>query len=311
MQVNRGNAPRFPALVVGSIGLDTVETPFGAVRDVLGGAASYSAMSASFFTDVRMVGVVGDDFPDAHLDLFRERAIDLAGVQRQPGATFRWNGYYEYDLNQAHTLATHLNVFEQFRPVLPDAYRDTPFVFLANIDPDLQLAVLDQMTAPKFVMADTMNFWIGGKASRVLEVVKRVDAMTMNDAEARQLCETSNLVVAGRKLLDLGPRVVIIKKGEHGALMFTQQDYFAAPSFPLEDVKDPTGAGDTFAGGLVGYLAFTGDVSDANIRKAVVYGTVMASYTVEDFSLARLQALEPGEVMVRFAEMRRITAMPE
>jgi len=307
----RGNAPRKPVLVVGSIGLDTIETPFGAVTDVLGGAASYAAISASFFTAVRMVGVVGDDFPARHLALFHDREIDVTGVQHQAGETFRWNGYYEYDLNQAHTLATHLNVFEQFRPTIPTTYRDTPYVFLANIDPDLQLAVLDQIDKPKFVMADTMNFWINGKADRVLEVVKRVDAMTMNDAEARQLCRTSNLVVAGRQLLAMGPRVVIIKKGEHGALMFTKQDYFAAPSFPLEDVRDPTGAGDTFAGGVLGFLAFTDDISEDNIRKAVVYGTVLASYTVEDFSLGRLQTLEPGEVMVRFAEMRRITAFTE
>jgi sugar/nucleoside kinase (ribokinase family) len=295
-------------VVVGSIGLDTVETPFGAVQDVLGGAACFSSVAASFFTEVRLVGVTGTDFPEAHTAFLQGRGIDLTGVQRADGPTFRWRGYYEYDMNQAHTLATELNVFEHFAPAVPDAYRDTPYVFLANIDPDLQLSVLEQIAGAKFVMADTMNYWINGKRDRVLEVIKRVDAVTLNDAEARQLCETPSLVVAGRKLLDLGPRVVIIKKGEHGALLFTENDYFVAPSFPLEEVRDPTGAGDTFAGGLMGYLAFVDDISDAALRKAVVYGSVLASYTVEDFSLNRLQRLELGEVMVRFAEMRQMTS---
>ena len=303
--------PRKPILVVGSIGLDTVETPFGTVQDVLGGAASYAATAASFFTDVRIVGVVGEDFPAEHVDFFCCRGIDLRGMQRKAGHTFRWNGYYEFDMNQAHTLATHLNVFEEFRPEIPAEYRATPYVFLANIDPELQLGVLDQMDNPQFVMADTMNFWINGKREQVLEVIKRVDAVTVNDAEARQLCATTSLVQAGRQLLELGPRVVIIKKGEHGALLFTREDYFVAPSFPLEEVRDPTGAGDTFAGGVLGYLAFTDNTSPENIRKAVIYGSVIASYTVEDFSLDRLARLELGEVMVRYAEMRRITQFAE
>ncbi len=305
------NAPRKPVLIIGSVALDTIETPFGAVKDVLGGAASYSSVASSFFTDVRMVGVIGEDFPREHVRFFQEREIDIAGLQTSNGDTFRWSGYYEYDMNQAHTLATHLNVFESFCPTIPAEYCQTPYVFLANIDPDLQLAVLDQMDAPKFTMVDTMNFWISGKRDRVLEVIKRVDAVTINDAEARQLCDTASLVLAGRQLLALGPKVVIIKKGEHGALMFTKHDYFVAPSFPLEDVRDPTGAGDTFAGGVIGYLAFTDDISEANMRKAVVYGSVMASYTVEDFSLNRLARLEHGEVLVRFAEMRRITQIAE
>ncbi len=304
-------AARTPVLIVGSIGLDTIDTPFGAVQGVLGGAASYSSVAAAYFTDVRMVGVVGDDFPEEHLAFLRAREIDLAGVQRQHGATFRWAGYYEYDMNQAHTLATHLNVFEHFRPTIPEAYRDTPYVFLANIDPELQLDVLDQVRTPRFVMADTMNFWLTGKRDRVLEVIKRVDAVTMNDAEARQLCDTTSLVQAGRRLLAMGPKVAIIKKGEHGALMFTANDYFAAPSFPLEEVHDPTGAGDTFAGGLLGYLAFTDELSETNLRRAIVYGSVLASYTVEDFSLNRLATLTPGEIMLRFAEMRKISHFTE
>jgi sugar/nucleoside kinase (ribokinase family) len=304
-------AARQPLLVVGSIGLDSIETPFGVVKDVLGGAASYSALSASFFAGVRMVGVVGDDFPEEHSRLFESHGIDLAGVQRIAGETFRWNGYYEYDMNQAHTLATHLNVFETFQPRIPDAYRDTPYVFLANIDPALQLTVLDQVRNPRFVMADTMNFWINGKREQVLEVIARVDAVTLNDAEARQLCDTTSLVTAGHTLLGMGPRVVIIKKGEHGALMFTNNDYFVAPSFPLEEVHDPTGAGDTFAGGMIGYLASTDDTGEDNLRKSVLYGSVMASYSVEEFSLGRLIRLEPGEIVLRYAEMRRSTAVAE
>lgn len=310
--MNRRDAARKPLLIVGSIGLDSIETPFGVVQDVLGGAASYASTAASFFTDVRMVGVIGEDFPESHLAFFSGRGINTDGLQRQAGETFRWNGYYEYDMNQAHTLATHLNVFESFRPSLPEAYRTSEYVFLANIDPELQLAVLDQLAArPKFTMADTMNFWINGKREHVLEVISRVDGVTMNDAEARQLCDTASLVTAGRALLDMGPKVAIIKKGEHGALMFTNDAYFVAPSFPLEEVRDPTGAGDTFAGGVLGYLAFSDDVSEANLRKAVIYGSVLASYTVEEFSLNRLSRLEPGEVMLRFGEMRRITAFAD
>ncbi|HEX2949532.1 MAG TPA: PfkB family carbohydrate kinase [Armatimonadota bacterium] len=306
----RGKANQ-QVLIVGSVGLDTIETPFGVVNDVLGGAASYSSTAASFFSEVRMVGVVGDDFPDEHLKFFRSRNIDITGLQATPGATFRWNGYYEYDMNQAHTLATHLNVFETFQPNIPEVYRDTPYVFLANIDPELQLAILDQVHQPKFVLADTMNFWISGKRDSVIEVIKRVDAVTLNDAEARQLCETTSLVAAGRQLLSMGPRVVIIKKGEHGALMFTDSDYFVAPSFPLEEVHDPTGAGDTFAGGMIGYLAMSDDTSEENLRKAVFYGSVLASYTVEEFSLNRLARLESGEIIMRFSEMRHITAVAE
>lgn len=304
-------AARKPLLIVGSVGLDTIETPFGVVKEVLGGAASYSSTAAAFFSEVRMVGVVGEDFPQEHLAFFRDRAIDTTGLQCCPGETFRWSGYYEYDMNQAHTLATHLNVFESFQPTIPDEYRKTPYVFLANIDPELQLSVLDQVESPKFVMADTMNFWINGKRDAVLDVFSRVDAITINDAEARQLCDTTSLVLAGRKLLSMGPRMVIIKKGEHGALLFTNSDYFALPSFPLEEVYDPTGAGDTFAGGVMGYLANTDDLSEANLRKSVVYGTVMASYTVEEFSLTRLARLEPGEILLRYSELRRITTISE
>lgn len=303
------NNKALPVVIVGSVALDSIETPFGIAENVLGGAASYSATAASFFSQVRMVGVVGNDFPQQHLDFFQQRGIDITGLQQISGATFRWNGYYEYDMNQAHTLATHLNVFESFNPEIPANYRDSKYLFLANIDPDLQLHVLEQMTKVKFSMADTMNFWISGKRDSVLEVFKRVNAITINDAEARQLCDTTSLVLAGRQLLELGPELVIIKKGEHGALLFTKNDYFVAPSFPLEEVHDPTGAGDTFAGGVIGYLAATDNISESNLRKAVVYGSVLASYAVEEFSLQRLMNLEPGEVIMRFAEMRRMTVI--
>lgn len=305
------NSNNQPVVIVGSVALDTIETPFGIAENVLGGAASYSSTAASFFTKVRMVGVVGDDFPQEHLDYFQQRGIDTTGLQKITGDTFRWNGYYEYDMNQAHTLATHLNVFESFNPEIPENYRDSKYLFLANIDPDLQLHVLEQMTNVKFSMADTMNFWISGKRDKVLEVFKQVNAITINDSEARQLCDTSSLVLAGRQLLELGPQLVIIKKGEHGALLFTKNDYFVAPSFPLEEVHDPTGAGDTFAGGVIGYLAATDNISESNLRKAVVYGSVLASYSVEEFSLQRLMSLEAGEVVMRFAEMRRMTVVAE
>jgi sugar/nucleoside kinase (ribokinase family) len=294
-------------LVVGSIALDSIRTPFGEVRDALGGAAVYSAAAASFFAPVRMVGVVGADFPREHLRRLQEWDIDISGVEVRPGSTFRWSGYYEYDLNQAHTIATELNVFEGFRPELPHAYRATPYVFLANIDPELQLAVLDQVRAPRLTVCDTMNFWIAGKREAVMQVIARVDVALMNDAEARQLCGTHSLVRAAREILDAGPRAVVLKKGEHGAVMFTRDGHFSAPGYPLEEVKDPTGAGDSFAGGLIGYLAYTDDFSDENLRKAIVAGSVIASFDVEDFGLERLTRLTPNEIVERYRQFRAIS----
>jgi sugar/nucleoside kinase (ribokinase family) len=294
-------------LVVGSIALDSVETPFGAAREVLGGAAVFAAAAASFFAPVRMVGVVGADFPREHLRRLRQWDIDVSGIEVREGETFRWSGYYEYDLSQAHTIATHLNVFEDFRPALPHAYRCTPYVFLANIDPELQAAVLDQVESPRLTVCDTMNFWISGKRDALLAVLARVDLALMNDAEARQLCDTPSLVQAARRILDLGPRAVVLKKGEHGAAMFTRQGHFAAPGYPLEQIKDPTGAGDAFAGGLVGYLAYTDHFSDENLRKAIICGSVVASFNVEDFSLERLARLTPNEIVERYREFRAMT----
>jgi sugar/nucleoside kinase (ribokinase family) len=294
-------------LIVGSVALDNVRTPFGHADWVLGGAASYASVSASFFAPVRMVAVIGEDFPEEHLAQFARHRIDLRGLQRAPGDTFRWSGYYEYDLNQAHTTATELNVFESFRPELPADYRNSPYVFLANIDPALQLSVLDQVRRPKLVVCDTMNYWIESAREKVLEVLARVDVALMNDAEARQLCDEPNLIAAARKVLDYGPGAVIIKKGEHGAMMLSSHSFFSAPGYPLEEVRDPTGAGDTFAGGLIGYLARCGDCEDGALRRAIISGSVMASFTVEDFSLRRLLRLEPAEIAERYREVGLMT----
>jgi sugar/nucleoside kinase (ribokinase family) len=297
---------RSRVLIVGSVAIDSVRTPLGEADEALGGAAVYSSVAASFFAPVDLVGVVGTDFPPEHLEFLRGRRINLDGLQVHAGETFRWKGYYDFDVNQAHTLATHLNVFEQFRPELPDSYRDAQYVFLANIDPDLQLEVLEQVKNPKLTFCDTMNFWIEGKRDRLLEVLKRVDVVFMNDAEARELCGTFSLVRAGRQLLDMGPRAVIVKKGEHGAVLFTRGAHFSAPSYPLDEVCDPTGAGDTFAGGFIGYLASTDDISEPNLRRAVVHGSVLASYNVEDFSLGRMRTLTQEDIRQRYHEFRRI-----
>jgi ribokinase len=301
-QIDSGQA----VLIVGSIALDTVKTPFGEVEDALGGTAVYSSVAASYFVPTRIVGVVGEDFPSKHLKFLASRGVDLTGLQIAPGKTFRWKGYYEFDLNQAHTLDTKLNVFEHFAPDLPKSYRDSKYVFLGNIGPELQLRVLEQVTNPKLTVCDTMNYWIENAKDALLEVLKRVDIAFMNDAEARQLCETFSLVKAARQILELGPKVVIIKKGEHGALMVSDSSYFVAPSYPLEDVIDPTGAGDSFAGGFIGYLAYTDDISEQNLRKATIFGSTLASYNVQDFSLRRLASLTHEDIMRRYCEFRQI-----
>jgi sugar/nucleoside kinase (ribokinase family) len=293
-------------LIVGSIAFDSVKTPLGEVDNVLGGAAVYASVAASFFAPVRLVGVVGRDFPEEHLEFLRSRRIDLTGLQVQDGRTFRWKGFYDFDVNQAHSLETHLNVFERFRPTLPESYRDAPYVFLANIDPELQLEVLEQVRSPKLTLCDTMNFWIENKRDALMEVLSRVDVAFMNDAEARQLCGTFSLVQAANEIRKHGPRVVIIKKGEHGAVMFTEGAHFSAPSYPLEVVCDPTGAGDTFEGGFIGYLAATDDISEPNLRRAVIHGSVLASYNVEDFSLGRLRRLAADDIAERYREFQRI-----
>lgn len=293
-------------LVVGSVALDSLETPFGRREDVLGGSASYFSVCASFFGPARMVAVVGEDFPNEHVDFFASRGVDLAGLVRQTGRTFRWKGRYEFDLNTAHTLDTQLNVFAQFRPDLPAHYRDSEYVFLGNIDPDLQRNVLDQVKAPRFVACDTMNFWIASKRESLLQTLKRVDLLFVNDAEARQLAGEHNVVKAARAILSMGPRSVVVKRGEYGALFFSGEEVFASSAVPLAAVFDPTGAGDTFAGGFMGYLAAARRADHAAMRRAIVVGSVLASFAVEEFSLDRLRTLTPGEIRGRYAEVRRL-----
>lgn len=295
-------------LIVGSVAIDSVETPSGRVDSALGGAATYGSVAASLFAPVHLVGVVGDDFPTEHIEFLKQRGIDLAGLQIVAGgSTFRWKGDYNTDLNQAVTHETQLGVFEHFNPQLPDHYREARYVFLANINPELQLATLKQVKQPELVVCDTMNLWINIAREHVLEVFRHVDIAVLNDGEARMLTERDNLMQAGKALLELGPRAIIIKKGEHGALMFTAEGLFAAPSYPVHEVVDPTGAGDSFAGSFIGYLAKTGDVSMANLRRAIVYGSVVASTTVQDFSLAALRGLTRDQVEERYAFVKQMS----
>jgi sugar/nucleoside kinase (ribokinase family) len=296
-----GNHSSSPLLVVGSVALDTVETSRGKRDDILGGAASFSCYAASFFTPARLVGVVGTDFPTAHEDFLRAHGIDLAGLERAPGRTFRWAGRYAADFNTRTTLDTQLNVFETFKPRLPATWSETPFVFLANIDPVLQLQVLTQVKQPRFSACDTMNFWISGKRAELLRVLERVDMLLLNDEEARQLSGHSSLPAAAKAISALGPKAVVIKRGDAGALLFQGDDVFAAPAFPLDKVVDPTGAGDSFAGGFMGTLARTGDTSPTGVRSALVAGTVLASFCVEDFSLDRFRTLDATAIRARIA----------
>jgi sugar/nucleoside kinase (ribokinase family) len=294
-------------LVVGSIAYDSVRTPFGEARDVLGGSAAYFAVAASYFAPVRLVAAVGGDFRPEDRALLAEREIDLRGLAGEAGKTFRWSGEYGYNLNEARTLATHLNVFEHFRPRLPEEYRDSEFVFLANIDPDLQREVLEQVQEPRLVALDTMNYWIESKPESLRRTLAEVDLLVINDAEVRQLTGEANLVRAAARIFEWGPSTLVVKRGEYGVLMFTPQSRFAAPAYPLEEVMDPTGAGDTFAGGFVGYLANTGNLDEASIRQAIVMGSVMASFNVEKFSLERLRELQYPEIRDRYRAFRRLT----
>ena len=298
-------------LVVGSIALDSVETPFGRAENVLGGSAVFFAASASLLTDVQMVGVVGSDYPVDQLDVLAERGVDLTGIESAPGESFRWRGRYRHDLNTAETLETRLGVFSHFRPKIPEAFRDAPFVFLGNIDPRLQLDVLQQVHEPQLVACDTMNFWIESRRSDLLELLGHVDLVTLNDAEARQLTEEANLVKAARWIQSHGPKTVIIKKGEHGALMFGPRSVFFSPAFPLENVFDPTGAGDSFAGGFIGYLARCGTVTDTNLRRAVVYGSAMGSFAVERFSITRFLEIGEDDIAARVQEFHRLVSVEQ
>ncbi len=288
-------------LVVGSLALDTVKTPFGEVEDALGGAAVYFAAAASYFSLVNLVGVVGDDFDDGLLQFLKQRNTDLRGVEKRNGKTFRWGGVYHSDLNSRDTTFTHLNVFESFQPKIPDEYRDSEYLFLANIGPELQLDVFNQIDKPKLVALDTMNYWIDGSLNALQEVLAKVDVLIINDSEAKQLAGESNLVTGARKIHQMGPKVLIIKKGEHGALMvFEDMSFFHAPAYPLEVINDPTGAGDTFAGGFMGYLASSGSISNDSFKRALIYGSTMASFCVEQFSVQRLVDLSETEIRDRF-----------
>ena len=293
-------------LVVGSIGIDSIRTQLEERRDVLGGAASYASIAASFFVPVKLVGIVGSDFPQEYIELLKSRGISLEGVQIAEGNTFRWSGEYDWDMNQRKTLSIALNVFENFTPKLPDTYKRTPIILLGNISPVLQNHVLDQVEDPKLVIADTMDLWITTTRPDLLKLLKRVDLVVLNDSEARQLTEETSLIKAGRNILRLGPRFVAIKKGEHGCLLLSRDHFFSCGAFPLEDIHDPTGAGDTFAGGFAGYLASLEKEAFefADLKKAVVYGSLLASFCVESFSVDRIKTLSRKEIEERYKLFR-------
>lgn len=294
-------------LAVGSVALDSVETPFGHKEDVLGGSATFFSTAASFFSPVQIVAVVGDDFPQEHLDFLKARGVDTSGVTREKGRTFRWKGRYTFQLNEAQTLDTQLNVFQHFSPKLPESYRSAEIVFLGNIHPELQGQVLDQVRGPRLVAADTMNFWIQGSQAALRKTLKRVNLLFVNDAEARQLSGEHNIVKAARAILAMGPQRVVIKRGEYGALLFDAEHIFACPAYPLSDVFDPTGAGDSFAGGFLGFIAGQNDLGHRTLRRAMVMGSAMASFTVEKFSLERLREISRKDVEGRFREFQRLT----
>jgi sugar/nucleoside kinase (ribokinase family) len=294
-------------LVVGSVALDSVETPQGAVQNVIGGSALYFSMAASLFAPVNIVAVVGRDFDLSRINFFKKKKINIDGIQVVDGKTFRWGGRYYQNYSRRDTLFTQLNVFENFKPVIPEAYQHSQYIFLANIDPQLQLNVLQQVHRPRLVVLDTMNFWISSKADYLQQVIQKADILILNDEEARQLTAEDQLLAAGQQILRMGPKYLIIKKGEHGALLFGPGLYFTAPAFPVETVVDPTGAGDSFAGGFLGYLAKTGKIDEHALRKAVIFGSTIASFNVEDFSIKRLQNLTRQEMLNRVRRFKEIT----
>ena len=294
-------------LIVGSTALDSIKTPKAENPRLLGGSASHAAVAASFFAPVRLIGVVGEDFPKRYVQLYRKHGLDLAGLQIKPGKTFHWAGEYEANMNRRRTLSTELGVFETFSPELPPAFRDTPFVLLANIAPALQSHVLDQMRRPKFVAADTMDLWLNIALKDLLSLLKRVDLFILNDGEAQQLVQEDNVIAALPKLHRLGPRYVIIKKGEHGSILSSPRGMFIAPAYPLKKLVDPTGAGDSFAGGLMGYLASAKGSVDANLRRAMVYGSVTASFCCEGFGLNRTTKVTRAAIEARVKELEKLT----
>ena len=294
-------------LVVGSVAFDSVKTPFGEAANVLGGSATYFSVSASYFSPVKMVSVIGKDFTEDHQTIFKRHNIDTAGLIQTTGETFRWKGRYGFELNEAETLDTQLNVLETFEPQIPENYKNCDYVFLGNIDPVLQVKVLDQIENPKLVACDTMNFWIDAKLDDLKKTLQRIDILVINDGEARMLAGEANLVQAANRILAMGPKRLIIKRGEYGVLMFNGDSIFGAPAYPLEEVFDPTGAGDTFAGGLMGHLARADDVEDSTLRQAIIFGSVMASFNVEAFSLGKLSALTKTDIDTRFEQFRKLT----
>lgn len=299
-------------LIVGSLALDTVITPFDKVEDALGGSATYISLAASYFSGpVELVGVVGNDFPDEYVRMLEDHGVDLEGLQKEEGKTFRWGGKYHYDLNVRDTLFTDLNVFEKFDPVIPEKFKKSKYVCLGNIDPTLQLKVLEQMIEPQLVVCDTMNYWIEGKKEELLQLLKRVDVLIINDSETRLLVQEPNLIKASKMIMDLGPQTLIIKKGEHGAMLFTDETIFSAPAYPMEMIYDPTGAGDSFAGGFTGYLFKTRDLSTNNLKSAVIYGSSMASFCVEKFSTKGLEELSYLQIQDRYREFLNISRIDE
>ncbi|PKD43043.1 PfkB family carbohydrate kinase [Rhodohalobacter barkolensis] len=300
-------------LVVGSVAYDGIETPFGKTDRILGGSATYISLAASYFANqINLVGVVGKDFADDDIELLKSKGVDLEGLQvDKSGNTFFWKGKYHYDLNNRDTLDTQLNVFEHFDPIIPDVYKDSKYVALGNIEPSLQGKVLDQVSKPDFVVMDTMNFWIEGTPDALKETLKHVDLLVINDSEARELAGEPNLIKAADKVREMGPGSLIIKKGEHGALLFAGDEIFSAPAYPVIDIFDPTGAGDTFMGGLLGWLSYTDDLTPNNMRKAVIFGSVMASFCVEKFGPERLKDLTEKEIYDRYREFRSLSEIPE
>jgi sugar/nucleoside kinase (ribokinase family) len=300
-------------LAVGSLAFDSIRTPAGKADRILGGSANYFSISASFFTSLNLVGIVGQDFPKEHLDVLKARGIDLSGLEIAKGETFHWVGEYGTDLNEAKTLSTCLNVFEHFNPKLPETYKDTPYLFLANIDPDLQRSVYSQVKKPKLVAADSMNFWIAGKKDSLIKTLELVDLLTINEGEAYLLSDQNNIIDAAKAIRKMGPKALVVKRGEYGALLFTNSGIFSAPALPMATVKDPTGAGDTFAGGLMGYIAHEGATADeifkddSILRRAVIFGSVMASFTVEDFGFNALLRTTAKQAEERYQQFLKMT----
>jgi sugar/nucleoside kinase (ribokinase family) len=294
-------------LVVGTVAFDSIEAPAGSVEKILGGSASYFALGASYFAPVRMVGVIGQDFPQDYLDLFTQRGIDIDGIEREQGDTFHWRGRYHEDINQRDTIELHLNVLAGFKPKLPEGYRDAEYVFLGNIDPVIQMEVVEQIRHMKLLVCDTMDYWIRESNADLKKILQRVEMLVLNDSEARLLSGYDNIVKAARAILRMGPKMVLIKRGEYGVLQFSDSAIFATPAYPLEEVFDPTGAGDSFAGGLMGQLARTGDLTQGGLRRAIVYGSVVASFTVEDFGVKRLIEVSLPAIEERYQRFVELT----